>query len=346
MCINKFYEKIVSWFKTSWKRDLEKFKGNRKAFIVYLIKTFVISVVLIFIYIYLLFTSLVSLLYFNTSIFPVLFWVLIVAIGIYVYFSKHHRKEFPKYLAITLGAVLTLQSVYPVLAPKASFDDFEPIIGIIENSNNMRKDFIVSSVDVVIEPALFPNVFLLFYSIGNRVELPFAVTNLTDIDFYSINTPPLFSRITKLSDNSGQLFILADGWKYKELKTKIKFTGDIYTKLNADISYQPNYTATIKIENYKYYWSPISFRNNENFQTCFRNYEIVFQNNTEVFKTLSNKVFDLSLCDKPVNSTRCLGINPSGLFKLTNLKEIKTEIYNFCLESNKTLDYFLIFRPN
>lgn len=348
--IGSFLTKLKSVFIKSLKEDIRKMKADKLGFISSLVKTTIFSSVITVAYVYLLLTSFLSFLLLHTSFFPVVILFVIVLVSIIVLLNKKSREKYSiaKYMILFIGAIISLQSVYPVLIPKTSFDNFETLGGIVEKSDNLVKYFIVSLVDVTVEPPLFPNVLLLPEYYGSTVELPLALNNLTEVpDYYKLTTPTLFSRIKNINNNTARFLVLTDGWKHKELKTRIKFVGDTYNEFSSYISYNPDSIGTIEIEYYKYYYSSITFSNKESFGVCFRNYEIIIGNNTGIFNVMNRigKNISVSLCDKAVNQTRCDSIEPGFFENVKDLDKIKIEIKNTCLRGNETLDYYILVRP-
>lgn len=343
--IREFLLKI----KEDWDRDIENIKRNPKIFIKSTIFISAISLLASGLYLYLIYTAIIA--YFlGFSIFPVIFWSSILILGFAMaLINKNRRENIPKYLAIAIGALLTLQTVYPVFAPKVSFSNFEPIGAIIQTIDENRKDFVIGLLDVKVEPALFPNAFSFLDVVGSEVELPLAVSNIEYVEFDTIITPTLFSNVVKKDNVTAHFFVRTDGWIHKQLEAKIKFTADTFKRFDAYVS-ESSYMGTISDENnfniLKNFYSFINFRNDENFFVCFRNYEITFDNTTSVARALyeNRRSYSVALCDNAFGNDSCQYFIQPREVKLSK-PEFNLTLENFCLDANETVDQYLIFKP-
>lgn len=282
---------------------------------------------------------------------PSIFLGLVFISGIWFITSGHYRNVGWKVIGAILLAILTLQVISPMFVPKISTSDIEFVSGEIRNNNGVIEHNVIGRFEVKVRPPLFP--------IDNSIEIPLGFVNLTKA-WYEERFSPLFSQIYPYSNTSVKFWVLADGWRYEELSTKIAYKSDVLPRLNALMYGIPNGSTPFKIEdnNREFFYDIIHFYNYEDFKVCFWDSE--FKVDKNFYQKLKDRRpisdYSVMLCDAFNRSSGSCssvtsstdGLNFSQGIKYRNLNSeflILKPYVGTCLEANTTLTKFFEFEP-
>ncbi len=286
-----------------------------------------------------------------TSIYPKVFLFTVLIVGLWLILSEKIYKIGPTALVGGMISILTLQVIVPIFAPKVTISEPTVSFGQFEVYKDTVNSMQSGQVSIKIKPPLFP-----VWPFTNYISIPLALSNLTDVDYDELLTPPLVSKIFIEKNNSAKIYIFADGWTYDELNLKLRFKGDRYQPFGTSVYLSSNLFSTW-INNKNTFVGYLSLYNREPFTVCYKDWFLTIQNQSysplRDYRPISN--FSTTVCTA-LEGGSCTTVYISGdgmnySYGL-NWNDLSSErlflkaAVPLCIEPNATTEYrFLRIEP-